>query len=211
MATETKASPKKKGTSKTEAIIGSGASALNTAVNALAKAVVELQKLPEESDRLTLLIADKEAKLEELVVQFDEKKRSLLVDLDLSMKENTKALVEGHLQALGFIAVEQSAYSNLHTELQLLKDQKDREVAKEVAIATNAMKAKHDADLRVLHAEFGQKEATNTATIQSLSQQLALVKQQNDELFKQLNAERQAGTDRAKANAVGAINVSSQK
>jgi hypothetical protein len=58
-----------------------------------------------------------------------------------------------------------------------------------------------------MEMEFKMKEADNIAKLKQNEETITLLKSQIEFLGKQLDAERAAGTERAKSSSVGTINV----
>lgn len=197
----------KSGTAKTETIIGTAATKLNVALKSVIEATAKMAQLTEVSDTLTSQIADKEGKLAALDVQFAEKQRAFEVQLKLDMQDNTASVVTTYLASTGKVAVDKGTYDELQAEMKLLLADNKSEIDKAVAVATNSMKSRHESDMALKEAQFKMQEASNTAKIQSLQEQIVALTKDRDMWKASLDAEREAGIKRAQAGAIGSVNV----
>src|SRR6478752_700852 len=89
---------KKKGTVKTELIIGTGVSKIASLVTGAKAIVAEFEKLPQLAEDYSLKIADAQSNLESLDVQFTEKKRQLMLDLEMTVKNEKVRLLDEYLK-----------------------------------------------------------------------------------------------------------------
>lgn len=202
-----KQAPKKKGTAKTEAIIGTSVVKLDQAIASIDSATKLLGELFQEVDNSVSKVADKEDQLAQLIVDYAEKKRRLDIQLQLDHQEDETKLATAWLKARNLMAIEPTKYDEmLATMGDAEKDQADA-VSKAVAIATNSLKSHEESVRRILTAEFNTKEAENRFKITALEQQLVAAKEESVRWQKALDDDRKAGIERAKASSVGAINI----
>lgn len=190
-----------------EIIIGGAASALGTATAVITGMLGDLKGTVED---LGLKIDEKTKTLADLNVQYTEKERQLTVQLDLNMKEKgLKAATEilAFNQMTGIPTAELDKLRNDHAALQ--RDYK-AEVEKVTAGIRADEKGKWEQEKKLLEAQHAQSQAENTATINANKTTIAGLEAQVKMLIEQLNEERKAGIERAKAGAIGAINVGDQ-
>lgn len=197
----------KKGSAVTEQILGQAAQQITKAVNELTSATATISKLKEQSDELVLLVANKEEAIKTLDVQYSEKERQLKVDLDLSFKSNTEKVVNEYLTANGKVSISASELKELRAELENVKSKTQELVNKEVELAKNALKAKYENEIKLINSENKAISAENAAKLGSLTTQNEFLEKQVSKLYGQLDAERTAGTERAKAGSIGNITL----
>lgn len=187
--------------------MGQAAQQITKAVSELTSATATIGKLTEQSEELTLLVANKEDAIKALAVEFAEKERQLKVDLDLSFKANTEKVVTDHLTSNGKVAISASELKDLRTELDSAKSGAEALVKKEVAIVANTLKSQYENEIKLIHSENKAIAAENAAKLGSLTTQNEFLEEQVTKLYGQLDAERSAGTERAKAGSIGNITV----
>lgn len=197
----------KKASVATEQILGQAAQQITKAVTELNSATATIGKLTEQSEQLTLLVANKEDAIKALEVTFSEKERQLKVDLDLSFKANTEKVVTDHLTSNGKVAISASELKDLRTELESAKSGAEALVKKEVAIVASTLKSSYENEIKLIHSENKAIAAENAAKLGSLTTQNEFLEEQVTKLYGQLDAERSAGTERAKAGSIGNITV----
>jgi hypothetical protein len=166
-----------------------------------------MQTLEGKSEDLSLQIANKEAKIDELTIAYTEKERQAQLDLSLRMKEQTETVVLEYLNANQKTAIPTTELNGLRSELEKLKADFTKEVNSQVGKAEAISKNHYEQALKLKDAEFSAKEATNTAENKSLQNRVAFLEDQVEMWKGQLEAERDASVQRAKASSVGAINV----
>jgi hypothetical protein len=197
----------KKASVATEQILGQAAQQITKAVSELTSATATIGKLTEQSEQLTLLVANKEDAIKALAVEFAEKERQLKVDLDLSFKANTEKVVTDHLTSNGKVAISASELKDLRAELESAKSGAEALVKKEVAIVASTLKSSYENEIKLIHSENKAIAAENAAKLGSLTTQNEFLEEQVTKLYGQLDAERSAGTERAKAGSIGNITV----
>lgn len=199
----------KKGTPKTEAIIGTGINKLNAAGKSLADAISTLNTMPKMAEDLSAEIAAKYDKIAALDVEYAEKLRQHEVDLKLQTQASEENFVTAYLTAKGHTSVEKNALAALESGISRLEQEHDANIKKEVAIATNSVKREYESQINLLKAEQKTQEAEKTAQIKQLNDQVVFLTSQVNEWKKQLDDERKASIERSKAGSIGAINVDS--
>lgn len=197
----------KKGSVATEQIVGQAAQQINKAVSELLGATKTIETLVSQSEELTLLVANKEEAIKGLDVQFGEKERQLKVDLDLSFKANTDKVVTDHLTSNGKVAISATELKELRSELESAKSSTEAQIKKEVAIVASTLKTQYENEIKLIHSENKAIAAENAAKLGSLTSQNDFLTEQVSTLYGQLDSERAAGTERAKAGSIGNITV----
>lgn len=191
----------------TELVLGQAAQRITKAVAELKAANEEVSKLSSISEELTLLVANKEEQITALSVEFEEKKRQFQVQLELDCKADTERLLNEYLHSNGKVAITHTELSTLKKELAETKANMDADIKKQVASITSNLKNQFENDLRFLQAENKAVAAENASKIGTLSEKNKFLEEQVTKLYTQLDAERAAGVERAKAGSVGSINV----
>lgn len=197
----------KKASATTELVLGQAAQNITRGLNELKSAWDNVNKLGTLGEELTLLVSNKEEAIKALDVEFAEKKRKLAVELDLSFKADTNRVVEEYLKSTGKVAVSASELDSLQKELNLVKNNAEAETKKQVADATTALKNQYENDIKLLHSENKAVAAENASKNKFLESQVKALQEQVETLYGQLNSERNAGIERAKASSIGNLNV----
>ena len=197
----------KKATASTELVLGQAAQQITKAVAELNLATTTIGKLSAQAEELTLQVANKEDAIAALEVAYAEKERQLSVDLDLSFKSNTDGVVTEFLRSTGKVSISGEELQSLRQDLAETKANADAEAKKQVAQATSSLKSDYENAIKLLHSENKAVAAENAAKIGTLETQNSFLKEQVVTLYEQLNSERSAGIERAKAGSVGSINI----
>lgn len=207
---KTEQTPAKKGTLKSEAIIGQGVKSTESAVKSLETAILKFAELPRQVENYSLQIAEKEDQLAQLNVELAERKRQNKLALEMDIKENQAGFIKTYLDSNGLIAITKEEHAILLADIQALKQGQKAEIEKAVAIATNSLKSQYTADTKVKEAEFAKQQAEDKSQVSQMVKEIAFLNTQVSHWQKQLEEERKASVDRAKASAVGAIHVGQQ-
>ncbi len=140
-----------------------------------------------------------------------ETKRAKEVELEIALKQNALAKVSEVLQAQGRVAVPADELLKLKTDYDKLRSEFDARVASEVGrekgIAENRLKTaltQKDLELTASSAEV-------KAQVNSLNEKNQLLSKQVADLQGQINAERAARVEEAKARGNAVVNVQSGK
>jgi hypothetical protein len=197
----------KKATASTELVLGQAAQQITKAVTELNLATSTIGKLSAQAEELTLQVANKEDAIAALEVAFAEKERQLNVDLDLSFKSNTDRVVSEFLRSTGKVSISSEELQSLRQDLAETKANADAETKRQVAQATASVKSDYENMIKLLHSENKAVAAENAAKIGTLATQNKFLEEQVVKLYGQLDSERTAGIERAKAGSVGQINI----
>jgi hypothetical protein len=197
----------RKTSTTTELVLGQAAQNITKAIAELKVATDSVSKLSVLGESLTLLVANKEASIEALDVEYGEKARRLGVELDLSFKANTEYVVNEFLRTTGNVSISVNELSNLKKELSDVKANAESVTKTQVAQVANTLKAQYENEIRFLQSENKAVAAENSAKIETLEDKNKFLEQQVSKLYVQLDAERAASIERAKAGSVGSINV----
>lgn len=202
-----KSTPAKKASANTEVVLGQAAAQIAKAVNELKAATATVSTLSEQSEQLTLLVANKEEAISALEVEYAEKRRQADVELDLSFKANQERVVNTWLTSNGYTSIPTSELTSLRSELETARTNTNDTVKKEVATVAATLKTQYENEIKLIHSENKAIAAENAAKIGTLATQNKFLEEQVTKLYLQLDAERAAGIERAKAGSVGSINV----
>jgi predicted RNase H-like nuclease (RuvC/YqgF family) len=197
----------KKASASTEIVLGQAAQQISKAVNELNAATETVNKLATQAEELTLQVANKEAQISELEVQYAEKARQAEVDFNLNVKANSQRVVNEILREGGMESISSDELKALRQELADTKAGAEAETKKQVAIVSSTLKAQFDNDLRFIQSENKAIAAENASKIGVLAEKNKFLEEQTTKLYLQLDAERNAGIERAKAGSIGNITV----
>jgi hypothetical protein len=204
----TKATVKKASTS-TEIVLGQAAQQIAKGVSELKSASETISQLVKASEDLSLQVANKETQIADLDVQFAEKARQKEVELDLNFKASQDRVVTNYLTENGKVAISKTDLANLQKELADTKANAEAVTKKEVAIVSSSLKSQYENEIKLIQSENNTKSVENASKIGTLTEQKNFLETQVAKLYQQLDAERAAGIERAKAGSVGSINVGS--
>jgi hypothetical protein len=204
----TKATVKKASTS-TEIVLGHAAQQIAKGVSELNSASATIAKLVQASEDLSLQVANKETQIADLDVQYGEKARQKEVELDLNFKASQDRVVTNYLTENGKVAISKTDLANLQKELADTKANAEAVTKKEVAIVSSSLKSQYENEIKLIQSENNTKSVENASKIGTLTEKAAFLETQVAKLYQQLDAERAAGIERAKAGSVGSINVGS--
>jgi len=197
----------KKTSTAVEAVVGSASKKLSTVVEEMNKISQVLTGLSGKSEDLSDEIAQKEARIKALDVEYTEKLRAHDVEFGLKVKESALKTAEEILALQNLVSVPKQELENLQKGFTDLQTSFDDRVKSEIGKATGIAKSQFEAEKRLLEAQFATKEAENKASIINLNAQVATLTTQATEWKKQLESEREASVKRAQAGSVGTINV----
>lgn len=201
----------KKASVTTEIVLGQAAQQLSKVVAELKSATETISDLASKSEDLTLQVANKEEAIASLDVQYAEKARQADVDLELSMKANTEKVVNEHLSSIGKVSISKTDLVALQKELADTKANADAETKKQVAIVASTLKAQYENEIKLIHSENKSTAAENASQIGVLKEKNTFLEGQVAKMYQQMDAERSASIERAKAGSVGSINVTSDR
>ena len=217
-----KATTTRKTSTTAELVVGAAAQNIVKAIAELKSATEGVSKLAQTSEDLTLQVANKEAEIANLIiakedtikaldVTYTEKERQLKVDLELSFKANTKSVVDNYLSSVKETSISVAELASLRKELADATASSENAIKTAVAVATSSVKSHYEGEIKLLHAENKANTAQITAQIDALTSQKISLESQNEKLYHQLDAERAAGTDRAKASAPQPVSITTGK
>jgi hypothetical protein len=197
----------KKTSVSSEIVFGQAAQQITKAVAELNNATQTVNQLASQVEELSLQVSNKEAQISELEVQYTEKSRQAEVDFNLSLKANQDRVVNDVLRSSGMESISSTELKALRQELEAVKAGADAETKKQVAVVTNTLKAQFENDLRFIQSENKAVAAENASKIGVLAEKNKFLEEQVAKLYLQLDAERAAGIERAKAGSIGNITV----
>lgn len=197
---------------KLNSIATANTSKLSKATLALGKIAEELVDASTNYEDLVIKTELKEQELEKMESEFKEKRRAAEVDLELSVKESAFAIINKVLTDQHKVAVDGEEYTKLRDENSTLKSEFDTKLRAEIGKAIGMETSKTNHLIKEKELEYKAKEAQNIATIQSQGERLDMLSDQVNKYEKQLEDERRARVDEAKARGNGApINLSTAK
>jgi aspartate carbamoyltransferase regulatory subunit len=195
-----------KKTNETEQVIGAAAASFNKAATNLQDAIKSIAGLVENSENLSREIAAKQSDIAQLNSDYTVKSRQAEIDFNLSLQETKDKTVTEYLKSVGKEAVESAAYKALQTDLAKSISERDTEVKKAVAIENSRLTKEHAAEIALFESQHQTATVKQTAQIEALQKENANLTAQVAQLFKQIDSERAAGIERAKASAIGNVN-----
>lgn len=198
----------KKANANTEIVLGQAAQQISKAVNELNNATQTVNQLASRAEELTLQVANKEEAIQSLTIEYGERERQLNVNMELSFKANTNKVVNEHLASINSVSIPSSELNQLRSDLSEARSNTEAQVKREVTEIATKLKTQYENEIKLIHSENKAIAAENAAKMGSLSSQNTFLEGQVVKLYAQLDAERNAGIERAKAGSVGSINVS---
>lgn len=196
-----------KKTNETEQVIGAAAASFNKAATNLQDAIKSIAGLVENSENLSREIAAKQSDIAQLSSDYTVKSRQAEIDFNLSLQETKDKTVTEYLKSVGKEAVESAAYKALQTDLAKSISERDTEVKRAVSIENSRLTRDFASEKALLESQFQTSTVKQVAQIEALQKENAALQKQVEQLFAQINAERAAGIERAKASAIGSVNV----
>lgn len=201
----------KKTSPTVEAVLGQAAVSLKKSLDEMKSGVAILETLQGKLEDLGLQVVSKEERIKELDVFYAEKVRAHNVEFELKVKESSLKVVEEALAQHHLVAVPKQELEGLQTELKDLTQSFDDKVKEKVSAATGAIASNLSHEKKLLEADFKAKEAENVARISSLESQNVSLTNQVVHWQRQLDEERKASIERAKAGSIGTLNVGSNE
>ncbi|WP_395000476.1 hypothetical protein [Acinetobacter sp.] len=156
-------------------------------------------------------IAQKEADLGQLEVQFNEKQRAAEVKFDLDLKARQAQIVTEVLASQGKTVIDTEVLNKLRTDYQTLTTNYRVELEKEVNEVKRSAEAGKAAAIRTKELELQVASAEQKAQITSLNEKNTLLAQQVDDYKVQIAEDREARVQEAQARGNAVVNVSSGK
>lgn len=200
--TETKVVPAPKGTQKSEAIIGAAVVKLGTGLKAFTEMIGEINKLEERVQDNLLIISDQESKITEQAITLKNNIAQNKIELDQAYQRDKFSFVEEWLQENEKVAIDQDELEELRQELSEAEAATDKEVKKEVAIVTNTLTSKFNAEKRELELTFKAQEAENVAKLAQKDEKIKFLEDQVKNWMDALTKEREASVQRAQASSI---------
>jgi hypothetical protein len=191
----------------TDAVISSAAAALVKATVNIQEAFKSVDGLNETAETLTRDIAAKKAEVAGLDEQYQVKARQAEVDFNLKLQEKKSETINAYLKSVGQEAVESSVYKALQSELATVKQERDAEIKKAVAIEVSRLNREYSAERSLLISQNETATAKQLAQIESLTERNGALSNEIAKLFKEIEAQRTLTAEVAKAGSVGSINV----
>jgi hypothetical protein len=196
-----------KKTNETEQVIGAAAASFNKAAANLQDAVKAVAGLVETGENLSREIAARQSDIAQLSSDYTVKSRQAEIDFNLALQETKEKTVNEYLKSVGKEAVESAVYKALQTELEKVKQERDAEIKKAVAIEQNRLLREYSAEKNLLISQNETATAKQLAQIESLTERNGALNNEIAKLFREIEAQRTLTAEVAKAGSVGSINV----
>lgn len=191
-------------TEKTTKILSKSATDVVKALNLMKQMSSNVEAMAEEVSNLDWQIAEKEDRLQKLSVEQAEAERTALVELDLKVKEGMKNHVGQFLGTLGQVAIDKDRFNTL---LEIEQNFENKLESEKNSI-TKTIRDEYSNQLNLKIAQINAERADDKAALKNLEARLADA-QSNANMWKtQLEDERKASVERAKANAIGTVSIS---
>lgn len=197
----------KKSTPATEQVVGAAAASIKDSVAKLVSGLEEVKKLPELLASLELQIAAKEDKLKELDVEYANKQKQHSVEFGLKVKEDSGKVVSEILASQHLVAIPKAELDQLHKNLDEYESTFDKKVSEKVHAASGAIAKDFQHKEALLAITHKADTAEKDGKIASLSNEVTVLNAQLLIAQKNISDERNAGTERAKSNAIGNITI----
>jgi hypothetical protein len=191
----------------TDVVISSAAAALIKATASIQEAFKSLDGLNETAETLTRDIAAKKAEIESLNEQYQTKARQAEVDFNLKLQEKKSETINAYLKSVGQEAVESTVYKALQAELVAVKQDRDAEIKKAVAIEASRLNREYSAERSLLISQNETATAKQLAQIESLVERNGALNNEIAKLFREIEAQRALTAEVAKASAIGSVNL----
>lgn len=195
------------GSKATEVIVGMAATKLGKAVAEITLAAKSIEDFEKAITEKTLKLSNLEESLKNAQENLKNTQAQNELDLKLSYKADRKKFVDEYLIENGLEAVPSNELLKLNDQLNSATKDRDTAIAKAVASATNELRREYDSKAAIELAENNAKQAELTAQLAQSSSQIKFMEQQVDSWKQALDAERAAGVERQKANAIGTLNL----
>lgn len=190
---------KRTGTVQTEVIIGGAAANLNKTLISLKEVMGSIDTLDAKIEERTAKIADLELKQEEIQIDYDNKLKQSKIDLDLEIRKNRMDAATRILSEAGMEAIPSDELSQLREELKSTKLNMDKEVSKQVAIATTSLERDHTNKMSIKDLQHKEATASLSALNTQQEQQIKFLTGQISDLRAMIESERTASIEREKA------------
>lgn len=196
-----------KGNKTTEVVVGTAANKLAQALTGITTAVDSLKDFQEKIDQNTLKIVEQEDRMLNLEQDLKNKVAQNKIELNIQYQTDKKVFIDNYLQSEGLVAVSADTLTNLQTKLQKTIDEVEQSIKSEVGKAVGIERAKSTSDLKVAELEHKNALVANQSEIAQLKSQNSFLMEQVESWRNQLNSERSAATERAKASSIGSVNI----
>lgn len=180
---------------------------LDKVVVAVSKAVADLQAVNEVHGEVLSQVAEAQQNLNQIQEDTEIAVRKAKVEIDLRVEEHEAAVLGNLLDKRGLTSIEPEELSNLEARAS----RADYDAEMEIKKAVNAALASERQAVALKAAQESKDDAVEAARteakIESLEAQLLASRREVESLTEQLSAEREAGTERARAAGSMTINA----
>lgn len=180
---------------------------LDKVTAAVQKAVADLQSVTDVHGNLLGDVAEAQQNLNQIQEDTEVAVRKAKVELDLRVTEHAESVLAELLSARNLTSIDLEALSELENKADRTSYEVEAEIAKAVRAALAKAETAHKLEAAETNQAVAVKSAQDAARIESLEQQLAASRREVANLTEQLSAEREAGTERARAAGSMTINA----
>lgn len=180
--------------------------AVKSAENLEERVKVAEENYNKKASEYATLVTEKTAEIAGLDSQFAEKERVGKLDVDLRLKQYG---ITAANQMLGedYAVLPKASYNDLQKKVT----EAEANTKKEVAVATSALKSEYEAKLKEQKLEAETASAKDKADLDAMKTQVNYLERTITSLNQMIEAERQASIERAKASAIGTVNLAPSK
>jgi len=184
---------------------------LDRAVQGLNKVAEDLKTSANSHRELTEAIELKQADLIQMEVEFSEKERQMVLDLQMRAKEESEQLVSEVLKGQGSVSISNEELLKLKRELETLKNDFDKNVKSELHKTVSVISERHESQMNAKQLEFNAETATIKAQLETANDKVESVVNQVNEYKDIINEERKARVEEAKARGGEKVNITTGK
>ena len=186
-------------TTRTLTIVDKSTRTLTGAVANLVKAADELKTLSEVSSQLATDIEFKQSSLTALDQEYDHKLRNAEADFKLALKEKREATLVEVLTEAGKVAIDRTELNTLKADLIKAQKETDVLIEQEVQKALKDLQTQSASILQQVKSDHSVALAQYQAQATSKDERIASLTEQNKSLLSEIQAERTARVEIARA------------
>lgn len=194
-------------TGNVEFVIGQGAVALAKAVENAKAVISKVEEASQEVEKITNEVVLKKQELDSLSVQYTEKERQALLDLDLKVREKKKEIVDASMNELGLVAVNADEYNKLSEEVKRFRVDFNQSLTRETLAIREQAKKEYEAHASLMESQRKAETATLQANYDSSLKNIQFLSDHIKELQKQISDEREARVKEAVARGGAMVTV----
>lgn len=198
------------GTKNTEVMLGKAAAGIAASYKGLQTFMNEFANIEQRIPECTLEISNLEDQIGGLKTELENTKNQNKLELELQFKADKASFVTTYLMENNLVSISKTELDKLKTDLMKATTEQDKAVAAAVAANTNSLTAKFNSEKAIAEMQHKTNEATNLAKIEQMEDKITFLGEQVELWKGALDDERKAGVERAKAGAIGTLNLNGQ-